>query len=85
MAYYFSTRHSGQISRTSLHNSLDAIILLLAECVILIVYESNILTVMLLSQLQWQRGTVMMYLASGSHLLGASITTYSFFVGWKQK
>ena len=57
----------------------------LAECVILIAYESNALTVMLLSQIQWQKGAVMTYLALSSHLLGASIMTYSFFVGWKQK
>ena len=57
----------------------------LAVCVILIAYESNALTVMFLFWIQWQKGAAMMYLALGSHLLGASIMTYSFFVGWKLK
>ena len=59
--------------------------LLLAVCVILIAYESNALTVISLSRIQWQKGAVTMYLALGSHLLSVSIMTYSFFVGWKLK
>ena len=59
--------------------------LLLAVCVLLIVYESRVLTVMFLSQIQWLKGAVMTYLVLGSRLLGASIKTYLFFVGWKLK